>query len=143
MSTKRLDAAITSLRDYCINEPGNEAVEGLAPKIQEVVDAARIPFEMEIVDPSKGLLVRVPVGIDHQEMRRIQKQLERKFNRANLTILVCHDTMSIEEFDSGLIDAARLAIKFCIPCKGTGVVEDKNCGVCADLRAAISFTDTP
>lgn len=141
--TQRLDDAITALQDYCINEPGNETAEGLAPKIQEVVDAARIPFEIEILDTTKGLLVRVPVEFNHQEMGKIQKQMEERFGRGDLTILVCHNTLDIEEFNDGLVRAARLAIQFCIPCKGTGVVDDKNCGVCADLRAALSFTDTP
>ena len=152
---ERLDAAITNVQDFVLDRIGGIMTEmeaaDLTGRIILLVNESRFPFEMELVDMSYGVVVTVPEQLSAEEVFSIKRSMAEKIG-PDIKLFVCRGNISIQKFHADLVLAARRFVEKCYACRGTGVVEkedvgsargvcEMNCGVCCDIRAALSFFD--
>jgi len=146
---EKLDAAITNVQDFVLDRMGGVMTEqeaaDLAGRITLLVNESRFPFEMELVDMSHGVVVTVSEQFSPEEVIAIKRSMAESIG-PNIRLFVCRGDIKIQKFHADLVIAARRFVEHCYACRGTGVVGQENetpmnCGVCADLRAAVSFFD--
>jgi len=116
-----------------------------------LVNESRFPFEMELLDMSHGVVVTVPEQLSVEEVFSIKRSMAEKIG-PDIKLFVCRGDIKIQKFHADLVIAAWRFVDQCYACRGTGVVEkedvgsargvcEMNCGVCCDIRAALSFFD--
>lgn len=146
---ERLDAAITNVQDFVLDRMGGVMTEqeaaDLAGRITLLVNESRFPFEMELVDMSHGVVVTVSEQFSPEEVIAIKRSMAESIG-PDIRLFVCRGDIKIQKFHADLVIAARRFVEHCYACRGVGVLKQENetpmnCGVCADLRAALSFFD--
>ncbi len=146
---EKLDAAITNLQDFVLDRLGKVMTEletaDLTGRILLLVNESRFPFELEILDMSHGVVITVPDQYSVEEVIDIRRSFIALL-KSETPVFVCRGGINIQKLHADLVIAARRFIERCYACRGRGVVEEEsetsmNCGVCADLRAALSFFD--
>ncbi len=147
--TERLDKAITSVQDFVLDRMGGVLTEQEAADLQGritlLVNESRFPFEMEMVDMNHGIVITVPEQYSVQEAVEIRRSFVRLI-KSDVPVFICHGDIKIQKLHADLVLAARRFVNRCYACRGVGVVGEENetpmnCGICADLRAALSFFD--
>lgn len=147
--TEKLDAAITSVQDFVLDRIGGVMTEqeatDLAGRITLLVNESRFPFEMEMIDMNRGVVITVPEQYSVQEVIHIRRSFVELI-KSDVPVFVCRSGLKIHKFHADLMIAARRFAERCYACRGTGVVGQENetpmnCGVCADIRAALKFFD--
>ncbi len=147
--TERLDKAITSVQDFVLDRMGGVLTElevaDLTKRILTLTNAARVPFEMELIDLGHGVVITIPEQYSVQEVIEIRRSFVELI-KSDAPVFICRGGINIQKLHADLVIAARRFVERCYACKGTGVVGEENetpmnCGVCADLRAAVSFFD--
>jgi len=117
----------------------------LSERILALTKAARVPFEMELIVMGHGVVITIPEQYSVQEVIEIRRSFVELI-KSDVPVFICRGGIQIQKLHADLVIAARRFIERCYACKGTGVVGEENetpmnCGVCADLRAAVSFFD--
>lgn len=147
--TERLDKAITSVQDFVLDRMGGVLTElevaDLTKRIVTLTNAARFPFEIELVDMGHGVVITVPEQYSVQEVIEVRRSFVELI-KSDVPVFVCRGGFSVQKFHADLLLAARRFIERCYACRGSGVVGKENeipmnCGICVDLRAAVSFFD--
>lgn len=146
---EKLDAAITNVQDFVLDRMGGVMTEqeaaDLAGRITLLVNESRFPFEMELIDMRHGVVITVPELYSVEEVIHIRRSFV-KLIKTDVPVFVCRGEIKIHKFHADLVIASRRFVEHCYACRGTGVVGQENetpmnCGVCADLRAALKFFD--
>lgn len=147
--TERLDKAITSVQDFVLDRMGGVLTElevaDLTKRILMLTQAARVPFEMELITMGHGVVITIPEDYSVQEVIEIRRSFVELI-KADVPVFICRGGIQIQKLHADLVIAARRFTERCYACRGTGAVGEENetpmnCGVCADLRAAVSFFD--
>lgn len=146
--TERLDKATTSVQDFVLERMmglAEDETADLSARILELTNAARVPFEMELINLGHGVVITIPEQYSAEEVIEIRRSFVELI-KSDVPVFICRGGIQIQELHADLVIAARRFIERCYGCKGTGVVGEENetpmnCGVCADLRAAVSFFD--